>query len=365
MSKCKSLPELETQEQYLFKMAMITVLILLAGTMILLKQNFPHKEPISTYACSDWISSSQRAAELYDSGVKLWNKADLVEIERQLTQSDTTEKFAIRRIDGTMIQIRNPLVDVQKPIWSVDACYTCAVLSFGRKPHVQFQGYWQLIKEQPQAPPETYHCSYLVKWTNQAVRRFRESEEELDLIFEDKMLAWNGSASYNLLSSYIDTHIKTRTVAKIVCFGLGDMFRRPPDWMRKDDASKAEITRGKDRRIFHHLIALTLAEICRNHGSEAVQLITQDPDYSNETVKFLERKGFTIFGKFGAEGFAVIDQDSIVFSPFAEAPVKQIIADLARPALIITNGFKTFNDSEYEISFQWLAPFSARVPRSS
>lgn len=51
-------------------------------------------------------------------------------------------------------------------------------------------------------------------------------------------------------------------------------------------------------------------------------------------------------GYYGVGGFAEIDEDSIVISAFAAAPVKQIIADLARPALIISTGFKVFNSNE-------------------
>jgi hypothetical protein len=54
---------------------------------------------------------------LYDLGIKLWRKEDLVGIEQQLAQSRTTEKFTVRRIDGSVVHIKNPMFGVQKPIW--------------------------------------------------------------------------------------------------------------------------------------------------------------------------------------------------------------------------------------------------------
>jgi len=69
------------------------------------------------YGCSSWIISSQRAADLYDSGVKLWRKEDLVDIERQLAESISMEKFTVRRIDGSNVYIKNPMFKVQTPIW--------------------------------------------------------------------------------------------------------------------------------------------------------------------------------------------------------------------------------------------------------
>ena len=74
-------------------------------------------EPLLDYGCSNWKTSSQRAADLYDSGVKLWRKEDLVDIERQLAQSFTARKFTVRRIDGSVVHIKNPMFGVQKPIW--------------------------------------------------------------------------------------------------------------------------------------------------------------------------------------------------------------------------------------------------------
>ncbi|OQE47576.1 hypothetical protein PENCOP_c001G08203 [Penicillium coprophilum] len=64
----------------------------------------------------------------------------------------------------------------------------------------------------------------------------------------------------------------------------------------------------------------------------------------------LKEKEFKIGGPHGAGGFAEIDEESIVISPFAAAPVKQIIADLARPILIIFTGFDVFNGNEKSLA---------------
>lgn len=75
------------------------------------------QEPWLDYGCSPWRSSSQRAADLYDSGAKLWRKEDLVDIEQQLAKSLTVEKFTVRRIDNSLVHIQNPMFGVRKPIW--------------------------------------------------------------------------------------------------------------------------------------------------------------------------------------------------------------------------------------------------------
>ena len=77
----------------------------------------PIQEPWLDYKCSPWIISSQRAADLYYSGAKLWRKEDLVDIEQQLTKACDAEKFTLRRLDGSIVHIKNPMFGALKPIW--------------------------------------------------------------------------------------------------------------------------------------------------------------------------------------------------------------------------------------------------------
>jgi hypothetical protein len=98
--------------------------------------------------------------------------------------------------------------------------------------------------------------------------------------------------------------------------------------------------------MVQHSIALTIAEFCRDGGASEIQLFAQDPDYTERTEEILRGRGFSIVGRFGAEGFAEIDDEKVVFSAFVEAPLKQIIAEIARPPLIFSTGPDAFNNSE-------------------
>lgn len=116
---------------------------------------------------------------------------------------------------------------------------------------------------------------------------------------------------------------------------------------RQADQSDAELMRTFVRpSMVQHSIALTIAEICGKDGRDEVQLLAQDPDYSEQAKEVLTKSGFSIVGQFGAGGFADIDDNTVVFSAFVEAPLKQIIADIARPVMVISTGRDTFNNSE-------------------
>ncbi|PQK08284.1 hypothetical protein BB8028_0001g03620 [Beauveria bassiana] len=295
-------------------------------------RNSTSSKPLQ-HDCTVWRNSSQAAANLYKNGVKLWKKHDLTDIERQLADSKTQSVFTVRLIDGTTLDITNPMFGEESPIW---------------KPRIKFQEYWRLVKDQPDGPPETYHCTYLLSWTNTTARSFRGVVANPSSLFDDNRLAWNESRSCELLRSRFEQISATKKVKRIVCFGLGDICRKPPEWMGRYPASgdhnlEISFVRGA---MVQHSIALTLAQICSDIAGYDVQLLAQDPDYTDEAKAILKGNGFSIVGDYGAGGFAKVDDDSVVFSVFVEAPLKQIIADIARPLMIISTGFDTFNDSE-------------------
>lgn len=72
--------------------------------------------PLLDYGCTPWKISSQRVADMYNSGTKLWTKEDLVDIERQLELSVNLDRFTVRCVTGEVVQIKNPLFRVQAPI---------------------------------------------------------------------------------------------------------------------------------------------------------------------------------------------------------------------------------------------------------
>jgi hypothetical protein len=99
--------------------------------------------------------------------------------------------------------------------------------------------------------------------------------------------------------------------------------------------------------MLQHSIALTMAEICRRRSARDVHLLAQDPAYLEQTMDILKESGFSFVGPHGAAGFAEVDEETLVFSAFVGAPLKQIIADIARPQFVIAIGVDTFTESGY------------------
>ncbi|KAG7153076.1 hypothetical protein HYQ46_000131 [Verticillium longisporum] len=59
--------------------------------------------PSFDHPTSQWIRSSQCAADLYDKGIKFYRKEDLVNIEKKVSESYVREFFNLPRIDGTVL----------------------------------------------------------------------------------------------------------------------------------------------------------------------------------------------------------------------------------------------------------------------
>ncbi|KAJ6008504.1 hypothetical protein N7540_012480 [Penicillium herquei] len=95
---------------------------------------------------SSWMLKIQWATELYRAGTKLWTKEDIRDIEQQLTNCCLMPRFSVRQLDGRIIEVVNPIYQVENPIW---------------KPYVEFQEYWQLMHSPLQ--PEEYQSSYMVE----------------------------------------------------------------------------------------------------------------------------------------------------------------------------------------------------------
>ncbi|KAI1137443.1 hypothetical protein F5Y05DRAFT_413999 [Hypoxylon sp. FL0543] len=283
--------------------------------------------PELNHECSSWILSSQRASDLYEAGVKLWRKEDLVDIEAQLARSFETEYFTVRRIDGVVARIKNPMA-----------------------PRLKTQGYWQLVRIEPDGPPETYLCPYLLEWRNQTVPRYEGVIEYSKSLFETKRQLWNNSITCELFRAQLQRLLNTgkRRITKVVCFGLGDMVTKTGEWEmnhRRETGQEASETSDVEGSLMQHAMALTMAEAVRHNTGDSVQLKAQDPAYREQTKEILCENGFEIVGKCGAGGFAEVDEDTLVFTAFASTAISEVLADIARPALVITTGGdKTFSD---------------------
>ncbi|KAI0888081.1 uncharacterized protein GGS22DRAFT_93139 [Annulohypoxylon maeteangense] len=298
------------------------------------------------------IESTQSAIELYRSGQKLWRGSDLERIEYELSHSRTTPSFTIRRIDGSTISMKNPMFGIANPIW---------------KPYVKFQHYWYLFKQGPKdtllgdVPPHSIpYFSYYIGWENRTFVDFVAGEHGcLEWRFQKAKERWGRSWTCGWLDDKLSILKGQRKITKVLCFGLGDMTPLSRYDTRSEFDAEAAL-HDLNSSFNQHAVALSIAAKIRSETGDDVEIFAQDPAYSETSKALLEDIGIQVVGEHGAGGFSKIDYDSVVFFCYPAAPVRQIIADLARPAMIIGNGDVHVLNENQPFPF----PFDAESPRT-
>lgn len=110
--------------------------------------------------------------------------------------------------------------------------------------------------------------------------------------------------------------------------------------------------RGEDaypteNSMTQHTLALTIRDFLAKGDTKGttpgksgaeIKCFAQDPVYTPVDKQVLHEHGITVVDDPGA--FLEVDDASVVISAFPNIPVRQIVADIARPALIIWNDLK-------------------------
>lgn len=144
--------------------------------------------------------------------------------------------------------------------------------------------------------------------------------------------AWDRSDQCAWLTSLLrDADIPT-PIDRIICLGLGS----PSD----SETRMLEDDRSLHRSTTQHAAALTMARVLADKTKTEVPVLVQDPIYTQQAEALLTAEGMQVVRGFGGMAFTLIDDNSVVFTVAPNLCVKQIVADLARPAVLICNSVK-------------------------
>ena len=143
--------------------------------------------------------------------------------------------------------------------------------------------------------------------------------DEVKTYSDDVRGIWNGSKACLRFKSIIKTALPY--CDNNVAFALGELSR--------------PIREGSQlRSAFQHALLLTLRTALEAyHAEENITCYAQDPAYSTTDRALLDANGITVVDD--PEGLLQVNNSSAVLSCGPNVPIKEIIADIARPALII------------------------------
>lgn len=148
------------------------------------------------------------------------------------------------------------------------------------------------------------------------------SEIEIGTFLLDEKERWEQGPHGSQL---IKTILKTKrlpSIKRIVAFECGSMTWRLPD--------------RKQMAVNHGLVLLLRRLICQRQRIRALkdlETFVQDPLYTERDISVLRRMGLKVVDD--PHGFLAIDGQTLVISISPKKPVRQIVADIAKPAMMI------------------------------
>lgn len=144
--------------------------------------------------------------------------------------------------------------------------------------------------------------------------------------------AWESSDQCQQFRSIISRARIEVPINKVVGFALGAPSRMYPASLYPEDPDE------NSRSAYQHACLLTLGELLRQAPPGVApdfKCLAQDPVYSETDEKALQALGIQIIDS--PEGFLEVDDNSVVMTVAPDLPVKQIVLELAKPAIIIWN----------------------------
>ncbi|UNI22603.1 hypothetical protein JDV02_008475 [Purpureocillium takamizusanense] len=121
-------------------------------------------------------------------------------------------------------------------------------------------------------------------------------------------------------------------IDKIVGFGLGNLTTSAVG--REGERPEEEGEGFRERRsCMQHALLVSLADLLEARTGSRVRRVVQEPAYLDTCKGALSGRGVEVVER--DDGFLLVDERTLVFAVSCNVPVRQIVADLARPVGMI------------------------------
>ncbi|KAJ6616584.1 hypothetical protein B0H10DRAFT_2036792 [Mycena sp. CBHHK59/15] len=278
---------------------------------------------------------------LYSAGRPFFTRPALQDVVDQLNQLpielDSTEDlpvFVIEALDGTRVEFS---VNTGRPLPDSDWLGAPKNLELViAKPFLNYYSIQHLVNGGHRNVKNSSVVYLPIQLVHSTVWRDKETKERVPLpsftfeetgqLFQDQK--GDFEANKVELSALISSHIPW-DIRKIVAFACGTPSRKPTHVPS----------------VVQHIVVLALKDIFieKEGNTKQVLCFAQDPIYSVIDKQLLAQHNIACCDD--PRGFLEVDKWSLVISIAPNIPVKQIITDLARPAVIIWG--RISGESEY------------------
>ncbi|RYO89230.1 hypothetical protein DL766_004538 [Monosporascus sp. MC13-8B] len=130
---------------------------------------------------------------------------------------------------------------------------------------------------------------------------------------------WGASEECANLVNALKSSTLSHRIDKVTGFGMGVIASD------SDDLAKTHMR--------EHAVAPTIAKAIEEMGDQSVAVCSQEPQCTSVCGRVLEEEfGIQVIEGFGARGFTLVDDRTFVLAHTSSICVREIVADLARPA---------------------------------
>ncbi|KAI9162974.1 hypothetical protein HJFPF1_04569 [Paramyrothecium foliicola] len=283
------------------------------------------------------LEIGQCIRKLYASGARLWTKDAFIEFETQIQKGTDRHTLTVRRMDGALCETSGPRAFHS----SMESTDRFSVL---------FNKYQDLVNE-AENPNRAmkYHCpsETIEMLKNSLLQAYGLSYShgaylepicltDVKNAWDEARANWLCSPTCQKLKEIFSKAAKFPKATKIVCFGLGSLeFPVDGRGLQRRATSDGLPLRAA---MTQHASALTLAKVLgERQNCPPLRVVAQDPAYTTVGKQILRDEGFEVVEGYGSLAFTFVDEESVVISCHPNIPVKQIVADIARPAAMVWN----------------------------
>ncbi|KUI72203.1 hypothetical protein VM1G_07648 [Cytospora mali] len=273
-----------------------------------------------------------RIRAIYSSGVQFFTKSALENLMHQVDEMETLIDNG-QPVDGKVFLIEGihgKMVESEIPYCVLEPDYEGGLrvrLNLG------FRTYQHLIRMVDYGLSQLAYCPLRVGYRTVDP----DQNNDLDLtreLFHAGIKTWEASEGCKRLRSAVETASIPGPITKIIAFANSTFS--------KNDESRRHTS------IVQHALMLTLKNCIEARGSVGIKCFAQDPIYTEVDKSVLQEVGITILDN--PRGFLEMDEQSVVLSFGPNIPVRQIVSDIARPAVLVWN---TVVNNEDETIRNW------------
>ncbi|KAJ0414665.1 hypothetical protein BJY00DRAFT_318582 [Aspergillus carlsbadensis] len=268
----------------------------------------------------DPIEAAADVQRLYDSDVPFFTKDRIREANKSILENNEPGKTAcIRDLDGRLTRFKVETGEVVND--SKDEEWICdSVLEY-----VCIQNLLDQERLGGHSPYSNLRLVHLLEPRSQPAGP-EANQREIHASLERDLDLWRDSQSWGKLKATL-RGVSIAPVKKIVAFGLGSMREMPP----------------VNRHFYQHALILALRQLLyggrsRRIAEKEIKCYAQDPGYTENDIAALQSCAVTAVPD--PEGFLEVDEQTVVISIYPNVPIRQVISEISRPAVMIWNSIE-------------------------